>query len=214
MGPPAISIVVTSTGQQLRYCLGISLFLPLTSFDVSFIGYFIQIIKPLPLSLAEVLSWKFFMRNLSNLFSENIACWLSNYCSKSGMAPSVLSRQCGLHKSAVSRYIRKRNQPMLFTIEKLCYCLGVSPNDLLLTEQGSVTSYRMPLRVKEAVLFMDCNCYSLCPKCNCTLSREYQSFCDRCGQCLSWAQYPNVEIHSINVIHIATEYQRIAQYGQ
>lgn len=40
--------------------------------------------------------------------------------------------------------------------------------------------YRLPLRVKETrKLGTD-------GKCNMTIEREYQSFCDRCGQRLNW----------------------------
>lgn len=28
--------------------------------------------------------------------------------------------------------------------------------------------------------------YCVCPGCKCTFEREYQSFCDRCGQKLAW----------------------------
>lgn len=31
--------------------------------------------------------------------------------------------------------------------------------------------------------------YAVCPKCNCTVEREYQNYCDRCGQALNWQQY-------------------------
>ena len=28
--------------------------------------------------------------------------------------------------------------------------------------------------------------YCVCPGCNCTFEREYQTYCDRCGQKLAW----------------------------
>lgn len=31
--------------------------------------------------------------------------------------------------------------------------------------------------------------YCICPRCNCTFEREYQSYCDRCGQKLAWNQF-------------------------
>ena len=31
--------------------------------------------------------------------------------------------------------------------------------------------------------------YPICPRCRTSLEREYQSFCDRCGQALSWKKY-------------------------
>lgn len=31
--------------------------------------------------------------------------------------------------------------------------------------------------------------YPVCPRCGRTMDREYQSFCDRCGQALSWRRF-------------------------
>lgn len=31
--------------------------------------------------------------------------------------------------------------------------------------------------------------FPVCPRCRCSLEREYQSFCDNCGQRLNWAAY-------------------------
>lgn len=46
-------------------------------------------------------------------------------------------------------------------------------------------SYRVRMRVekcvKEGPYF-----FSVCPKCGSIIERDYQSYCDRCGQALSW----------------------------
>ena len=48
-------------------------------------------------------------------------------------------------------------------------------------------SYRMSMTVKEVVHFsMSDSTYSVCPRCKRTLEREYQRYCDRCGQALNW----------------------------
>lgn len=31
--------------------------------------------------------------------------------------------------------------------------------------------------------------YAVCPRCRCSLERDYQSYCDRCGQALDWRSY-------------------------
>lgn len=31
--------------------------------------------------------------------------------------------------------------------------------------------------------------FAVCPQCGCSLAREYQHFCDRCGQKLDWGSY-------------------------
>lgn len=46
-------------------------------------------------------------------------------------------------------------------------------------------SYRIHMRVesyvKEGLYY-----FSVCPKCGSILERDYQAYCDRCGQSLSW----------------------------
>jgi len=46
--------------------------------------------------------------------------------------------------------------------------------------------YRFPLRVQRIIVYESGAAYPVCPQCECTLDREYQSFCDRCGQRLGW----------------------------
>ncbi len=36
--------------------------------------------------------------------------------------------------------------------------------------------------------------YPVCPRCECTLDREYQLFCDRCGQALSWKRFSSAAV--------------------
>ena len=47
-------------------------------------------------------------------------------------------------------------------------------------------SFRIPLTVSEYRQFNDREGYWVCPRCDITLDREYQAYCDRCGQCLDW----------------------------
>lgn len=50
-------------------------------------------------------------------------------------------------------------------------------------------AFRLPLAVEELVLYRSGEAYPLCPKCGVPLDREYQHFCDRCGQRLDWSRY-------------------------
>lgn len=49
-------------------------------------------------------------------------------------------------------------------------------------------SYRAKLQVRE-VMQRSNGAYYLCPRCRISLDRDFQSFCDRCGQHLDWAGY-------------------------
>ncbi len=51
-------------------------------------------------------------------------------------------------------------------------------------------TYRYALPVTEFALYKDLHggetAYYYCPRCDVTLERDYQAYCDRCGQCLDW----------------------------
>ena len=51
-------------------------------------------------------------------------------------------------------------------------------------------AYRFALPVTEFALYKDLlggeTVYYYCPRCDVTLERDYQAYCDRCGQCLDW----------------------------
>ena len=50
-------------------------------------------------------------------------------------------------------------------------------------------SYRRPMAVSQFRSYRAegrALSYPVCPRCGSTMEREYQSYCDRCGQRLSW----------------------------
>lgn len=47
-------------------------------------------------------------------------------------------------------------------------------------------TYRLSMKVNEYILLCNDYLFPVCPRCNCTLDREYQAYCDRCGQKLKW----------------------------
>lgn len=54
-------------------------------------------------------------------------------------------------------------------------------------------SYRMPMKVEEEIVFLNGHAFSVCPRCKISMEREYQSYCDRCGQCLDWSDFRNAK---------------------
>ena len=61
----------------------------------------------------------------------------------------------------------------------------------------SAQTYRIPMRVEEIHLFRGEDAYPVCPRCHLTMEREYQSYCDRCGQVLSWKGYSKARVVSM-----------------
>ena len=55
-------------------------------------------------------------------------------------------------------------------------------------------TYRIPMPVVEIHVFRHGEAYPVCPRCRMTFEREYQAFCDRCGQALGWDSYQNAII--------------------
>ena len=54
-------------------------------------------------------------------------------------------------------------------------------------------SYRIPKKVKKIRVYPD-NCFfGVCPRCNNSIDREYQTFCNCCGQRLDWSKLDEAE---------------------
>lgn len=59
---------------------------------------------------------------------------------------------------------------------------------------ASELSFRRPMPVTQIRLFKTDGGYPVCPQCEISLERDYQRFCDRCGQRLDWTNYKNAQI--------------------
>ncbi len=57
------------------------------------------------------------------------------------------------------------------------------------SQTGDAASYRRPMPVTELIVFCSGSGYYRCPRCGCTMEREFMAYCDRCGQCLNWRQH-------------------------
>ena len=55
-------------------------------------------------------------------------------------------------------------------------------------------TYRLPLQIKEVLLFASGDSYPICPRCENTVDREYMNFCECCGQKLSWDFFDSAQI--------------------
>ena len=58
----------------------------------------------------------------------------------------------------------------------------------------SAILYRLPLPVAKVLVLLRGDSYPICPRCNCTVDREYMRFCDRCGQHLDWALFDYAKV--------------------
>ena len=58
--------------------------------------------------------------------------------------------------------------------------------------------YRMPLEVTEIIVHYDRYSYPICPRCRISIDREYQGYCDRCGQKLAWNLYHKNRVKTVS----------------
>ena len=64
-------------------------------------------------------------------------------------------------------------------------------------EQSTALSFRTPMRVLAVRRYSACpelSTYPLCPRCNLPMEREYQHYCDHCGQALNWKGFSRAAV--------------------
>lgn len=66
-------------------------------------------------------------------------------------------------------------------------------------------SYRIARPVTRVVRMQYGSCYPVCPRCFCSMDREYTAYCDRCGQHLSWGVVRWTDVYDSN------EYQETSE---
>jgi len=59
-------------------------------------------------------------------------------------------------------------------------------SNMLMKKSTAAESYRVKKLICEMVSLSDGK-YYICPRCNVSLERDFQAFCDRCGQRLDWS---------------------------
>ena len=74
--------------------------------------------------------------------------------------------------------------------------LSAAVSRLFCRRASCAFTFRVPMRVTAVYRYSTGGnaCYPLCPRCQTTLPREYQQYCDRCGQCLSWERFDEAEL--------------------
>lgn len=55
-------------------------------------------------------------------------------------------------------------------------------------------SFRVPMPVAQIRLFHPDGAFPVCPQCGISMEREYQNFCEYCGQRLDWKRYKKAQV--------------------
>ena len=114
------------------------------------------------------------------MFSKDLSTSILQLCSGRDLSYEKAAELCGLSPRYFGSVARGQTNASIIVLEKLC----IPP----------LSDSRLPMAVAESRFICGLGCYPVCPYCKLTLDREYQHFCDRCGQELDWKDYSNAII--------------------
>ncbi len=125
------------------------------------------------------------------MFSKKLSTSVLSICDSRDLSYEAASELCDLSPRYFGSIARGKTAPTVNTLQKLCVGFDRTPNELLgFSTTDEELSYRIAMQVthyrRHLSLYHSCSVFPVCPRCHCNLEREYQSFCDRCGQKLSW----------------------------
>ncbi len=127
------------------------------------------------------------------MFLDNLSANVLQLCNYYHLSYEQASERCSLSSRYFGSIARGKTAPSVLTLEKLCTGFNLTPNDLLITSaMQRELAYRQPLTVTQIRCYRyltGLTGFPLCPRCGCTMEREYQRYCDRCGQCLDWSDF-------------------------
>ena len=133
-----------------------------------------------------------------SMFLDTLSTTVLQLCDAHKWSYEVAAEHCDLSSRYFGDIARRQTAPSINTLEKLCIGFQLLPNDLLVDPMLSQELvFRIPLVVKQCrgyYTLFGFTTYPVCPQCQMTLEREYQAFCDRCGQRLNWRRYSEAEI--------------------
>lgn len=120
------------------------------------------------------------------MFLDNLSSSILRICGEKHFSYEFASEKCNISNRYFGSIVRRQSVPSITVLEKICVGLGESPNNLLGVQTSTEEfSYRLPMLVRED-RFYGGERYHVCPRCKTAFERDYQNYCDRCGQMLAW----------------------------
>ncbi len=125
------------------------------------------------------------------MFSKKLSTSVLSICDSRDLSYEAASELCDLSPRYFGSIARGKTAPTVNTLQKLCVGFDRTPNELLgFSTTDEELSYRIAMQVTHYRQHLSFNLsytiFPVCPRCLSNLEREYQAFCDRCGQKLSW----------------------------
>ena len=131
------------------------------------------------------------------MFTKELSSKLLKILNERNMTLEGLADASNLSSRFISNITNEKQIPTLESFEKICSALEVTPNDLLISEKSMQEKKSKPMPVSKIHCCKNAEGYTytaICPSCDKPLASDWQSYCDRCGQRLSWEQYPLARI--------------------
>ena len=132
------------------------------------------------------------------MFSDNLSTSVLQLCDTYSLSYEAASERCNISSRYFGSVARGQTAASIITLEKLCKGFNQTPNELLRVPPRNpelIFRTSMPIvAVKCMVISGSLTGFPVCPQCGSTLEREYQNFCDRCGQKLGWKDYHKATI--------------------
>ena len=132
------------------------------------------------------------------MFTKELSTKILRLIDEREMTIESLAEAAGLTREFVSNIVNCKQVPTLTSFEKICSAFELEPNDLLISEKSKSADRMKPIRVSKVLCHKQLNnvyAYSpICPVCNSLLKSNWQSYCDSCGQRLSWERFFDSEV--------------------
>ena len=139
---------------------------------------------------AGSLKASFDRKRVVTMFSDALSTAVLRLCEAYRLSYEAAAERCGISPRYYGSIARKEASPTILVLEKICNGFQLTPNDLLMSPVvQQPLRFRIPMPVTHVQRFQLQNgftTYPICPQCGLTFEREYQRYCEHCGQCLSW----------------------------
>ncbi len=122
------------------------------------------------------------------MFKKELSNQLLKIINDKNLTVSSLASLSHISREYLTNVISEKHSISIDVLENLCSALETSPDELLLSEKSKSPEKSKAMQVN-TILSDEATYYPLCPDCNKPLIKEYQAFCDNCGQRLSWKEY-------------------------
>lgn len=127
------------------------------------------------------------------MFLDHLSVSVLQLCGVRKLSYESAAEQCHLSSRYFGDIVRGKTSPTIRTLEKLCTGFELTPNDLLIPSSArQEPDFREPMTVTPVYYVRypyGRIAFPVCPRCGNIIEREYQAYCDRCGQRLNWKDF-------------------------